>query len=929
MELAHLYREIVETSSDGFWVFDLEGRLLYVNRACANLMGVPVAQVLERTAFDFLDVQGRVDFAAHLGDVRAGRFNETDVEVQWVRSDGSLIWVLVSETPLYDDDGDLAGVLHRMTDYTDRRNVVQHLSASERRLAEAQRIARIGSFRWDLATGAVTGSAGLYQVLDTPDPFGHTYEDFIQLVHADYRDHFDRSVADAVAAGTDAVFDVRSRGREGWIWARISAEIGRDVHGQVTSLSGTVQDVTATVEAQQALRDQVGQNTLMEAIASAANEASTMEELLKQGRALLLAHDDWTRARGFVCKDGVVTPLYVDESDRAADESDPALMLQEIPLAERCMAAGASLWDEAGLTLACPVLHAGQVRAVFVMTSRPPILRRALIEKMAEQAAVQIGRVAEREATALELAAARDAAEQASRQKSDFLAMISHEIRTPLNGVLGLNELLMRSGLDAEQRRLVSGVELSGRALLSLITEILDYSKIEAGHLELEAIDFDMRSVVDSAVAPILRTGRSKGLVVESSFDADVPEVVNGDPTRLSQVLSNLVSNAVKFTREGTVAVHLSASPLDDGWLLRAEVRDTGVGTDADAETLFAPFQQADTSTTRVFGGTGLGLAISREIVEALGGEIGLESQPGTGTRIWFTAVVAPPVGGPVLGATRLQDEPYVAARADGRRRRILVVEDNPVNQMVAVGLLEAMGYETETADDGLAALKVFDPLRHDLILMDVQMPRMDGLAATRELRNRLGEGPRVPVVAMTAAAVPGERDRCLEAGMDDFLTKPVDPHALARTLASWLDGSAAEAVDVEEPGPRIVDGVDLGRLDMLRDMDPDSTAYLERAIDNFATNSPHQLTDVGTAAASGDADALRFSAHRLAGSCGNLGLVDAREAVAALELVADSGSTAGASLLLPTAEQEVSRGREVLLDYRTTHCRDPQGSSH
>ncbi|WP_426245423.1 response regulator [Nocardioides sp. LHG3406-4] len=927
MELAHLYREIVETSTDAIWVFDLDGRLLYVNPACAELMGVPVEQAAERTAFDFLDRVGRLQFAHHLQEMRGGLFNDSDFEVQFVQDDGSLVWVLASETPLYDDSGELTGVLHRMADYTDRRHTVDELSASQERLAEAQRIARIGSFSWDVTHDVVTGSDGLFLMLDLGEPGRLSHGEFLSLVHERDRGTLDEDLATAIATGTDVRFVARARGIEGWIWVRVQAECTLGEDGQVVAVAGTVQDITETLEAELALKDQVAQNVLMEAVARAANKASTMADVLRDARTLILLHDSWERARGFNCEGGEVTPLYVDDADHAADVLDPGSLALDLALAKRCLAAGAPVWDETGLTLACPVLHAGEVRAIYTITSQPPIIRRRMIEQMAEQAAVQIGRVAEREATARVLAEARDAAEEASRQKSDFLAMISHEIRTPLNGVLGLNDLLMRSGLDAEQRRLVSGVELSGRALLSLINEILDYSKIEAGHLELEAIDFDVRSVLDSAVTPLLSTGRSKGLYVENTYDDAVPAVVNGDPTRLSQVLSNFVSNAVKFTREGAVVVHVSAMETDDGWMLRADVRDTGVGTDVDAETLFAPFQQADTSTTRVFGGTGLGLAISREIVQAVGGEIGFDSQRGVGTHVWFTAFLCPPAGGPVLGAAKPAGGVAALPLIDGERRRVLVVEDNPVNQMVAVGLLEALGYAAETADDGLAAIKLYDPLRHDLILMDVQMPRMDGLAATRELRVRFDDGPRVPVIAMTAAAVPGERERCLEAGMDDFLTKPVDPEALAQTLKIWLDATRpVGSPDDVEPGvqaeSRIVDGIDLGRLDMLRDMDSAGTSYLDRAIGNFVAGADDQLAALRSAVDSEDADALRFSAHRLAGSAGNLGLVAAREAVSALELLADSGSTGGAASLLPRAEREVTRGRDALLDYQATHRR-------
>ena len=322
--------------------------------------------------------------------------------------------------------------------------------------------------------------------------------------------------------------------------------------------------------------------------------------------------------------------------------------------------------------------------------------------------------------------------------------MMSHEVRTPLNGVIGLNELLMRSDLDPEQRRLASGIELSGRTLLSLIGTVLDYSKIEAGHLSSSPSTSTSGRSWTAPWPPCSRPD-AEGLLMRSVFDDDVPEVANGDPTRLSQVLSNLVSNAVKFTHEGTVDVHVGTVRTGEGWMLCADVRDTGIGTDVDAESLFARSSRPTLAARRVFGGTGLGLAISREIVEAFGGEITFESRRGAGTRIRFTARLAAPAGGVVLGATRAAGTPRRGrqpasadrppgrgqpSEPDGRRRSARVP-----------GLCGRGGRRRPGRAD------LFDPGRHDLVLMDVQMPRMDGLTAVRELRKRPGR--RVPVVAI------------------------------------------------------------------------------------------------------------------------------------------------------------------------------------
>ncbi|MFG5775684.1 response regulator [Comamonas sp. J-3] len=911
-----LLNAVMHGTSDIVFVKDLQGRYVFGNPAADQLAQVPPGGLVGRTDAELLG--GDNGFADD--DAQVLTSDTPVVSETFAVVDGERRLFQSIKSQYRDEDGQVIGLLGISRDITEVRRAAQELRMSYDSLRRAERQARIGSWTLELATGEFKASEMMYE-MNGADPQGPllTPADLQRMLRPD--DHARVLAAIQRCAQTGQAYDLdvmHLSPQHGWFPASIRGQADRDAEGRIVSVSGTVQDLSERVDAKLRLE--------------------TLADNLPNGAIYRVEGKTKEDVRMTYISAGIeqLIGLSADTitSDRAAylraihPEDREAYVHKAFQVHTR-----RSDFDHR-----FRIIHTnGSVRWLHCRsaprssdqgTTWDGIMLDITREVEAEQA----------------LQAAKSAAEAAERAKSDFLATMSHEIRTPMNTVIGMTRLVQQTPLTPKQRNYLEKVELSANALLSIINDILDFSKIEAGMLALEQTDFRLDDILETVSAVTSLRAEEKGIEVVYAMAPDVPRQLRGDPLRLGQVLNNLVSNAIKFTEQGEVVVSIGLAaapkPVPTGQtLLSFSVKDTGIGlTQAQIQQLFRPFSQADSQTTRRYGGTGLGLAICNRLVELMGGEIDVHSQPGQGSVFHFTAALQPAhepqpqtalaplasgervlivddnasareilcsmVGGfgmradaadsgeqalqllhaasrsgsayglvlmdwrmPGMDglevARRIREEENLATtpavlmvtaygREEVQRRaealrlqgllikpvtesvlfnaileilqshgnpaqpakaplsmpplqamaqlyptlrgtRVLVVDDNALNREVAADFLALAGVQVQMACDGVQALQLLKTQSFDAVLMDVHMPHMDGLDATRAIRNELGLGT-LPVIALTAQARPEDRARIEAAGMNAHLTKPIDDHQLYATLQSWISGTPAAA---------------------------------------------------------------------------------------------------------------------------------------
>lgn len=873
-----LFREIFAHAPFGMCVGGFDGSFLQVNAPLCQMLGYSEAELLGRNVSDISHPEDIKSTFARLEQLRRDPSQCLEGEKRYIHRDGHQVWVRIKLSPVKDTSGEALYLVVHVEDITGRKRTEEALKESEQRFRNIADNSPTMLWVTDAEGGIQFANRMMLEFagasLDQSQGSG-----WRMFLHPDdapqYLEIFERAVRER------AVFRAETRVRRAdgeWRWFGSYATPRFSQGGEFLGHVGLSSDITERLKAEQALR-------------SSEEKFRQLAENIREVFWMILP------SRKEVL---YVSPAYEQIWERSCENlyENPMAWFEAVHPEDREHSYAEYLRQRQGEPVESIYrIHTPSGQEKWIRSRSFPIRDRdgqtIRVAGLAED-------ITERKRHEAELIQAREEADAANRAKSRFLANMSHEIRTPMNGVIGMIQLLLDTRLSAEQLQYLSVAHDSARVLLALIDDILDLSKIEAGKIVLEHLSFALREVVDAVVQVLRVQAAAKGLIFSARVANAIPPLLTGDAHRLRQVLTNLAANAIKFTERGEVTLEAELESAGNGQArIHFAIIDTGIGIRPEqVSRLFSAFTQADASTTRKYGGTGLGLAISKQLVEMMGGTIGAESMERGGSRFWFTAVfdVPPQTRAPAVSnapsRSPLSPAPILAARCS----RILVAEDNAINRDVALAQLEKLGLLADAVVNGAEAVAAVRRGGYDLVLMDCEMPAMDGYEATRTIRDSLASN--IPIIAVTADAMPADRERCLQEGMNDYIAKPVDVGELKALLAKWLPSAA--------PAKALSNSTFRADALLQRLMGDRQLAWT--VVNRFKQDVPAQLNTLRERLEQADAEGTRRQAHTLKGAAATAAAVDLRDIALAIESAAKAGHLGECGGLVRAAAEEFER---------------------
>jgi PAS domain S-box-containing protein len=915
------YRVLTDAMPQLMGIIDRELMLVYINKRCWTYTGQTVDEINDTAAAWIIHRRDQAQLAAAQSAIAAN--GEFACELRLRRSDGAYLWHSLRAVPLADATGIPRQWFFTATDIEQAKRAEAIIRESGARLARsaesdraeatglreanrllimAEEMAQVGHYRLNLVSNEVMWSDEVYRTYGLPRSFTPNLASVLSAYHPGDRDRVLEIMQTALVDGETFRFNARIMRSDATIRSvLISGQAERTPSGKITGLFGILQDVTSISNAERE-REALSERVILATRAGKIGiwEWNTAADVLEWDSAMHALYGiDRSTVPTYELWLGCIHP---DDRERSVLELQQA-MAGEAPFDTEFRVIG----------------PAGEVRHVRSMAT--------LLRDSTGAGLRMVGAnwdITETWILTDDLREEKERAEEANRTKSEFLARMSHEIRTPMNGLIGFATLVLDGELSAEQRRYVTLLGDAGRSLLAIINDILDFSKLEAGRIALERIPVDLAALVDAAVSIVRADATPKGIALEIELATELPAWVNGDPTRLRQILLNLLTNALKFTERGSIRVRVRrASPAHPD-RLRFEIVDTGIGIAPELHhLLFTNFSQLEKSIMRRYGGTGLGLAICKRLVEAMDGEIGVASELGAGSCFWFTAELAE-VAAPLPPTSYERPVPIAA-------RRILVADDNRVNQIVVESLLRRDGHDVVVAEDGVQAVAAVRASHFDLVLMDMQMPFMDGVEATRAIRALPAPACDVSIIALTANAMAEEVERCHAAGMNLHLAKPIDRDRLRRAIADWTCDRPASAVtprllpplppppqeeDRMQPNAHYTDTPTLGIATLLDIFDGDLAGVAE-ILQAALASIEIDLARIEESAASRDMKTVVEAAHRMKGTSGSIRSQRLLEISATIQHAAKHVPESINAALLRTLSDAVSELRADLAAHR------------